>query len=96
MNDPLFLRQPKGVAPTERARLLAAPIADILERARQVMANARRLSIRASSVRRFVIGAPDAVTAVLLPGVAGGAAPRGAGHRSRRAQPGRAVRGVVQ
>ena len=66
MNDPLFLRQPKGVVPTERAKLLATPVADILDRARQVMANAEGFDPR-KSVRRFVIGAPDAVTAVILP-----------------------------
>ena len=66
MNDPLFLRQPKGVVPTERAKLLATPVADILDRARQVMANADGFDPR-KSVRRFVIGAPDAVTAVILP-----------------------------
>ncbi len=66
MQDPLFLRQPKGVVPTERARQLAAPIADILERARQVISRAERFDPR-RSVRRFVIGAPDAVTAVLVP-----------------------------
>ena len=66
MEDPLFLRQPKGVVPTERAKLLAMPVADILDRARQVMANAEGFDPR-KSVRRFVIGAPDAVTAVILP-----------------------------
>jgi len=66
MNDPLFLRQPKGVVPTERARQLAAPVADILERARQVMDSAEAFD-PAKSARRFVIGAPDAVSAVLLP-----------------------------
>src|SRR3982751_3250315 len=40
LHDPLFLRQPKGVVPTERAQQLAAPIADILERARIVMSEA--------------------------------------------------------
>jgi len=66
MQDPLFLRQPKGVVPTERARQLAMPVADILERARQVISRAEKFDPR-HSVRRFVIGAPDAVTAVLLP-----------------------------
>jgi DNA-binding transcriptional LysR family regulator len=66
MNDPLFLRQPKGVVPTERARQLAAPVADILERTRQVVANAGKFD-PATSARRFLIGAPDAVSAVLLP-----------------------------
>jgi DNA-binding transcriptional LysR family regulator len=66
MHDPLFLRQPKGVAPTERARDLAAPVAEILERTRQVMASAVPFDARKTS-RRFVIGAPDAVSGVLLP-----------------------------
>jgi DNA-binding transcriptional LysR family regulator len=66
MHDPLFLRQPKGVAPTERAKQLAMPVADILERTRQVMANAEQFD-PGKSVRRFVIGAPDAVSAVILP-----------------------------
>jgi DNA-binding transcriptional LysR family regulator len=66
MQDPLFLRQPKGVVPTERARQLAAPVADLLERARQVISRAEKFDPR-RAVRRFVIGAPDAVTAVLVP-----------------------------
>src|SRR3954466_7933522 len=66
MHDPLFLRQPKGVAPTERARRLAAPVADILERARQGMSEAVGFD-PATSRRRFVIGAPDGASAVLLP-----------------------------
>ena len=68
MHDPLFLRQPKGVVPTERARELAAPVAEILDRTRQVLGRAERFDPR-SSVRRFVIGAPDAVSGVLLRGV---------------------------
>lgn len=68
LQDPLFLRQPRGVVPTERARELAAPIADILERARQVISRAEGFDPR-KTVRRFVIGAPDAVTAILLPGL---------------------------
>jgi len=68
MQDPLFLRQPRGVVPTERARELAAPIADILERARQVISRAEGFDPR-KSVRRFVMGAPDAVTSILLPGL---------------------------
>jgi DNA-binding transcriptional LysR family regulator len=68
LRDPLFLRQPKGVAPTERARQLAAPVAEILERTRQVLDRAEGFDHR-RSVRRFVIGAPDAVSGVLLPGL---------------------------
>jgi DNA-binding transcriptional LysR family regulator len=66
MHDPLFLRQPKGVVPTERAMQLASPVADILDRARQVMASAEAFDARTTS-RRFVIGAPDAVSGVILP-----------------------------
>src|SRR5919108_4442051 len=40
LNDPLFLRTPKGVVPTARATELAEPIADILARIRRVMATA--------------------------------------------------------
>src|SRR5919108_2458436 len=40
LNDPLFLRTPKGVVPTARATELAAPIADVLARIRGVMATA--------------------------------------------------------
>jgi DNA-binding transcriptional LysR family regulator len=65
MHDPLFLRQPKGVVPTERAKQLAVPVADILARARQVLASAEAFDPK-TSVRRFVLGAPDAASAVLL------------------------------
>lgn len=66
LRDPLFLRQPKGVVPTERARQLAAAVADILERARQVLDRAEGFDPRRSA-RRFVIGAPDGVSGVILP-----------------------------
>jgi DNA-binding transcriptional LysR family regulator len=66
LNDPLFLRTPKGVAPTARAVELAEPIADILARVRRVVASAEPFD-PARSGRRFTIGAPDATAAVLLP-----------------------------
>ncbi len=66
LNDPLFLRTPKGVVPTARASELAAPIADILSRVRGVMAMAEPF-VPERSARRFRIGAPDGVSAVLLP-----------------------------
>ena len=66
MQDPLFLRHPKGVVPTERARQLAGPVAEVLERARQVMSRAEAFDA-AKSARRFMIGAPDGASAVLLP-----------------------------
>ena len=65
-NDPLFLRTPKGVVPTARARELAPSILEILTRIRGVVASSGAFDPRSSS-RRFVIGAPDGVTEVLLP-----------------------------
>jgi DNA-binding transcriptional LysR family regulator len=65
LGDPLFLRNPRGVAPTERAEALAGPIAEILRRVRGVV-QADGFDA-AKSRRRFVIGAPDAVAAVVLP-----------------------------
>jgi DNA-binding transcriptional LysR family regulator len=65
LDDPLFLRTPKGVVPTDRAAALAAPIADILARVRALMASGQDFD-PASSTRRFVIGAPDGVSAVFL------------------------------
>lgn len=66
LNDPLFLKTPKGVVPTERALALAEPIADILARAGEVIAGASPFD-PAHSQRLFQIGAPDAVAAVFLP-----------------------------
>jgi DNA-binding transcriptional LysR family regulator len=72
MNDPLFLRTPRGVVPTARATArataLAEPVAEILARTRAVLASAAPFD-PATSTRRFVIGAPDGVSAVLLPGL---------------------------
>ena len=58
LNDPLFLRTPKGVVPTARAMALAEPVADLLARARGVLSSAEPFDA-AKSTRRFVIGAPD-------------------------------------
>jgi DNA-binding transcriptional LysR family regulator len=66
LNDPLFLKTPKGVVPTARATELAESIADILSRAGEVISSAAPFD-PATSTRRFVIGAPDGVSAVLLP-----------------------------
>jgi DNA-binding transcriptional LysR family regulator len=66
LNDPLFLRNPKGVVPTARAIELAAPIADILAQVRRVVATAEPFD-PATSTRRFIIGSPDGVSAVYLP-----------------------------
>ncbi len=66
LHDPLFLRNPKGVVPTERATLLAGPVADILERARSVLSSAQKFDAK-TATRRFTLGAPDGISAVLLP-----------------------------
>jgi DNA-binding transcriptional LysR family regulator len=65
-NDPLFLKHPKGVVPTERAIALEGPIAEILARAREVLGQATPFD-PSTSARRFKVGAPDAVLAVVLP-----------------------------
>jgi DNA-binding transcriptional LysR family regulator len=66
LDDPLFLKTPKGVEPTDRAKALAPEIADILARVRGVVATAKPFDPRASA-RRFIIGAPDGISAVILP-----------------------------
>src|SRR5918993_4471085 len=66
LNDPLFLRMPKGVVPSARARELADPISDILARVRSVVSTSEPFD-PARSTRRFTIGAPDGVSAVFLP-----------------------------
>jgi DNA-binding transcriptional LysR family regulator len=66
LHDPLFLKHPKGVVPTERAEALAAPIAEILQRVQGVIADADGFDPKLST-RRFTIGAPDAVLTVVLP-----------------------------
>jgi DNA-binding transcriptional LysR family regulator len=66
LNDPLFLKMPKGVVPTARATELAEPIADILLRVGRVVSSAAPFD-PSNSTRRFIVGAPDGVSAVLLP-----------------------------
>lgn len=66
LNDPLFIRTPKGVVPTARAMQLSGPIADVLARARSILSTAEPFD-PARSTRRFTIGAPDGVSAVFLP-----------------------------
>src|ERR1700752_5034844 len=65
LNDPLFLRTPKGVVPTARATELAAPIAEVRARARSFISTAAPFD-PATSTRRFVIGAPDGISGVIL------------------------------
>ena len=63
LGDPLFLKTPKGVVPTERALQLATSVAEILARIRGVVSTAAPFDPR-HSTRRFVIGAPDGVSSV--------------------------------
>jgi DNA-binding transcriptional LysR family regulator len=66
LNDPLFLKTPKGVVPTERAVELAEPIADILTRVRSVVSSAEPFD-PATSTRRFTIGTADGFSVFLPP-----------------------------
>ncbi len=66
LNDPVFLRTPKGVVPTARALELAGPVAEILARVRNVISTAEPFDA-AKSTRRFVVGAPDGVSSVFMP-----------------------------
>jgi DNA-binding transcriptional LysR family regulator len=66
--DPMFLKHPKGVVPTARATELSGQVADILARVRAVVGAALPFEPR-QSTRRFAIGAPDAIAAVVLPPV---------------------------
>src|SRR3712207_5863138 len=63
LNDPLFLRTPKGVIPTARALELEAPVGEIMARISGIISAAEAFD-PANSMRRFVVGAPDAVSAV--------------------------------
>lgn len=65
LNDPLFLKSPKGVSPTERALQLNEPVREILARVDTVIASAAPFDPRIAR-RRFTIGAPDALWAVFL------------------------------
>ncbi len=64
--DPLFVRTPRGVTPSDRALALEAPVAEILARVRSVVAISAPFEPSTSS-RVFTIGAPDGTAAVFLP-----------------------------
>lgn len=66
LNDPLFLKTPKGVVPSARALVLQPAITDVLARVREVVSSAGPFEA-ATSTRRFTVGAPDGVSAVFLP-----------------------------
>lgn len=66
MNDPLFVRNPKGVEPTPHALEVAPRISAILESARSVLSSAP--DFEPDRPHQFSIGATDgAVNAVLIP-----------------------------
>jgi DNA-binding transcriptional LysR family regulator len=65
LQDPLFLKTPKGVNPTERALALAAPVAEILKRVENVIISSAPFDPKTSE-RRFAIGAPDAILSNFL------------------------------
>lgn len=65
LNDPLFLRAPKGVVPTARALELAAPIGEVLAGVRGIIGRAAPFD-PATSRRRFMIGAPDGASAFFV------------------------------
>lgn len=69
MNDPLFLRTPRGVIPTERALDLAPRIAEVLQGVRQVLAAAAPFD-PATSTRRFRLGVGDAFVCTSGPALA--------------------------
>jgi DNA-binding transcriptional LysR family regulator len=66
LRDPVFLKHPRGVVPTDRAVALAPRIAALLDGARSLVAEATPFE-PASAERTFTLGAPDAITAWLLP-----------------------------
>jgi len=68
LGDPLFLRTPRGVVPTDRAQDLAPRIAEILAGVRGVLAGVRPFD-PASARRHFRVGAADAVVAVFGAGL---------------------------
>src|SRR4030095_12281821 len=55
LNDPLFLRTPKGVVPTDRATELSQPVGEILAQVEKVMASAAPFA-PATSSRPFACG----------------------------------------
>ena len=64
LNDPLFLRTPKGVVPTARALELGQPVGEILARVGKLLASSTPFD-PVTCQRRFVIGGPDAIMASL-------------------------------
>jgi DNA-binding transcriptional LysR family regulator len=55
LNDPLFLKTPKGVVPTARAAQLSVPIGDLLARARSVISASADASTGCGPISRNVL-----------------------------------------
>ncbi len=70
LNDPVFVKTPKGVVPTARALALAEPIAEILSRTRQVVGSADPFDPKRAH-RRFLVGMQDGVAPAMLPPLLG-------------------------
>lgn len=66
LNDPLFLRTPRGVVPTDRALELAPQIAEVLQGVRAVLSSAEAFAPKLST-RRFRLGVGDAFLCVAGP-----------------------------
>ena len=66
LNDPLFLKTPRGVTPTERASAMAPVVTEVLAQIRNIIGTAEPFD-PARSARRFAIAAPDGVSSVFLP-----------------------------
>jgi DNA-binding transcriptional LysR family regulator len=69
LNDPLFLRTPRGVIPTDRALDLAPRIAEVLQGVRAVLQGAEPF-VPATSTRRFRLGVGDAFLCTAGPALA--------------------------
>lgn len=65
LNDPLFLRTPRGVVPTARALQLAGPLDDALAGVRRVVATAAPFDPQ-TSAREYTIGLPDGASSAFL------------------------------
>jgi DNA-binding transcriptional LysR family regulator len=65
LHDPLFLKTPNGVKPTDRARALAGPVAEVLTRVEGIVSMTGPFDPKTTQ-RCFTIGAPDAFAAIFL------------------------------
>src|SRR4051812_21199406 len=65
LHDPLFLKTPSGVKPTDRARALAGPVAELLTRVAGIVSTAGPFNPKAAQ-RCFTIGAPDALAGLFF------------------------------